>query len=476
MMHSWHGVVASWCCLVLAASGAEGEGVGSVHRLGTAPHAQSVAVAPEAAVFVAVVPFSNISGVSSDDWIGEGIAETVRADLQAWGVTVIGRALVAAVAGPPDAGESADDGAAMRLGRQLGASWVVSGGYQRLGDQLRVTARFVEVTSGVVWRTVKVDGVVDDIFALQDRIVPALVASLDLTGSGPRLARRPGGRASPASAPVASGVAGGITLSEPAPGGPAARGGLGVASGAGILTGRPSVSATRTSTPPRVDGRLDDVVWRQATRITEFVQQQPRAGAPATEETEVFVAYDANNLFLGIYVHYSDPVLIRANLSDRDRLFNDDTISFYFDPFLDQQRAYVFSVNGYGVQGDSLLDSSGGASGGGGGGGAAAVAGAAGQALLAVSATSRVALAPQWQGRPGDSPAATHRGTRSTSQAGCSSRTGGRPSWRSRSRACGIPLGALASPTDGGSRSCGRFPARTRSLCGRRSPATLPGF
>ena len=129
------------------------------------------------------------------------------------------------------------------------------------------------------------------------------------------------------------------------------------------------MSATRTSRPPRVDGRLDDAVWQEATRITAFVQQQPRDGAPATEETEVFVAYDANNLYFGVYAHYSDPVLIRANLSDRDRTFNDDTISFYFDPFLDQQRAYVFSVNGYGMQGDSLLDSRGGSSGGGGGGG-----------------------------------------------------------------------------------------------------------
>ena len=53
---------------------------------------------------------------------------------------------------------------------------------------------------------------------------------------------------------------------------------------------------------------------------------------------------------------------------DRDRImYTDDKMSVYFDPFLDQQRAYVFSVNGYGVQGDSLVG--GGGRGGGGGGG-----------------------------------------------------------------------------------------------------------
>src|SRR3972149_9623654 len=47
----------------------------------------------------------------------------------------------------------------------------------------------------------------------------------------------------------------------------------------------------------------------------------------------------------------------------------DDRVSVYFDTFLDQQRAYRFSVNGYGVQGDAILNASGGGFGGPGGGG-----------------------------------------------------------------------------------------------------------
>ena len=42
---------------------------------------------------------------------------------------------------------------------------------------------------------------------------------------------------------------------------------------------------------------------------------------------------------------------------DRDQTAGDDNVRLYFDPFLDQQRAYVFSVNGYGVQSDSVLNS-----------------------------------------------------------------------------------------------------------------------
>ena len=137
----------------------------------------------------------------------------------------------------------------------------------------------------------------------------------------------------------------------------------GVAASAGILTGRPSVTATRAVEPPLIDGLLDDAIWQSAAHITEFVQVAPVEGTAATEDTDVYVAFDSTHLYLGMHAHYSNPGMVRANRVDRDRAsFNDDTISVYFDTFLDQQRAFVFTLNGYGVQGDSLM-------GGGGGGG-----------------------------------------------------------------------------------------------------------
>ena len=151
------------------------------------------------------------------------------------------------------------------------------------------------------------------------------------------------------------------TAPEPATDGPGVAGPLalqgapGPAVSIGILAGRPTVSAIRTNDPPNIDGRLDDALWRTAARVTTFVQQRPLEGAPATEQTEVHIAYDSDNIYFGIYAHYSDPTLIRASRVDRDQTLRDDTVRVYFDPFLDQQRAYVFSVNGYGVQSDSVL-------------------------------------------------------------------------------------------------------------------------
>ena len=115
----------------------------------------------------------------------------------------------------------------------------------------------------------------------------------------------------------------------------------------------------RVAVAPDIDGQLDDEVWRGAVRIAEFVQMNPLEGAPATEDTEVYLAYDSTAFYVGVYAHYSDVALIRANRVERDQTTRDDKLTVYFDPFMDQQRAYVFSVNGYGVQGDAILDSGG---------------------------------------------------------------------------------------------------------------------
>ena len=360
-----------------------------------APHGQSAPIARPAATAVAVEAFANISRNPADAWLEIGIAETVAADLAALGLAVV-------------EGRAADPA--------VGPRWVVTGGYQRLGERLRITARLVDLSTGEVVRSVRLDGALHEAFDLQDRIAGALTADVDLRAAPPagasgRAPAPPAGSAAPAGdgpagrpgTPAPAGLIEGIILPQPnresvgaSPAGvrepppsapaeradaaaPAAAGGrvspgvmggpaAGFTPAAGILAGRPSVQPERTADPPRIDGRLDDALWRRATRITEFVQQQPLDGAPATEETEVYLAYDTQNLYFGMHVHYSDPVLIRANRSDRDQTFSDDTITLYFDPFLDQQRAYVFSVNGYGVQSDAILDSSTPAGGMGGGG------------------------------------------------------------------------------------------------------------
>jgi tetratricopeptide (TPR) repeat protein/predicted Ser/Thr protein kinase len=137
------------------------------------------AIAPAVGA-VAVVDFENVTRAPEDAWIGTGIAETVTADLKALGASpVVGRDRVFEVwrnLGGPDA--ASPERLATRLGREVGAAWVVAGGYQRVGEAVRITARLTEVASGAVARTVKLDGPLGEIFALQDRIVRELVEGL----------------------------------------------------------------------------------------------------------------------------------------------------------------------------------------------------------------------------------------------------------------------------------------------------------
>ena len=306
---------------------------------------------------VSVLPFFNVTGDPEDDWLGAGIAETVVVDLKnLYGLSVVD--------GPP------------------GATWLVSGSYQRVGDQLRITARLVEVASGSTIRTAKVDGTLSEIFELQDQVatrlggvrtspaaqVPEVTAGrvavtpiprsdgLVVTdSSAPSPVSGADGSVEPGLTPgdVTGGlIVGGDGAPNVIPGNAAQAGFLAVGRGPAVIPGR-------VAEGPQIDGRLDDDAWRGATKITEFVQMNPLEGAPASEATEVYLAYDSNNFYVGVHAHYSDIALIRANRVERDQTTRDDKLTLYFDPFMDQQRAYVFSVNGYGVQGDATLDSGG---------------------------------------------------------------------------------------------------------------------
>ena len=294
----------------------------------------SVTVSAQPATSVVVAPFTNLSQRPADDWIGAGIVATVSSDLQNAGLTVVER-------------------------RVANAGWLVDGGFQRIGDLLRVTARVVDVATGTVTYSTRVDGTFGTLFDLQDDVGAALAAWLVTASSG--------STAPATDAESTSDVTGLLTLGESASSGGAAHvdttttrtrrggGGFDVAP----VLGRPTVVVTRTDSPPQIDGRLDDSVWETAVHITDFIQIAPVEGAPGSEETEVWMAYDSDHLYFAFYAHYADPGMMRVNRADREEIQGDDRLSVLFDPFLDQQRAYQFEVNGYGVQSDSLVNADG---------------------------------------------------------------------------------------------------------------------
>jgi len=122
-----------------------------------------------------------------------------------------------------------------------------------------------------------------------------------------------------------------------------------------------------------LDGRIDEDVWAEAVPITDFTQQEPVEGGEPSQRTEIRVAFDADNLYIGA-VLYDDPGSILATQRQRDgSLFSDDRLSLILDTFLDGRTGYRFEVNPAGAMVDGLLSGGGGGGGGrgfpGGGGG-----------------------------------------------------------------------------------------------------------
>jgi len=124
---------------------------------------------------LAVLDFANLSGNPEDAWISSGVAESVASDLaRVQGLRVIARERVFKARAA--AGDGAD---ALEVGHLLGCRWILSGGVQRSGVSLRLTARLTEVPTGVVLASEKIDGTLESIFAMQDRLSESVAARLE---------------------------------------------------------------------------------------------------------------------------------------------------------------------------------------------------------------------------------------------------------------------------------------------------------
>ena len=120
--------------------------------------------------------------------------------------------------------------------------------------------------------------------------------------------------------------------------------------------GRLELLATRSATSIRVDGSLDDAAWKDAAVATDFVQSEPREGQPATERTEVRVVFDAEYVYIGAYMHDSDPSrLVIADLRKDFREEDQDAFEVIFDTFADRRNGYVFITNPAGARVDRQI-------------------------------------------------------------------------------------------------------------------------
>ena len=118
----------------------------------------------------------------------------------------------------------------------------------------------------------------------------------------------------------------------------------------------PDVQAVRLdSASIRIDGVIDEAVWRQATPIHGLTSFDPADGEPPASQLQAWVFYDAGALYVAARITLP-PERQRGRLVAREQLNNDDLLEVMIDPFLDRRTGYAFTVNPYGVQEDWTID------------------------------------------------------------------------------------------------------------------------
>lgn len=101
-------------------------------------------------------------------------------------------------------------------------------------------------------------------------------------------------------------------------------------------------------------GKLDHPIWKLAEPIELTYEIRPGDNTQAPERTLVRALYDDKHIYFGFECYDKNPSQIRANITDRDRMFDDDYVIIVLDTYGDYQKGYEFAVNPHGIKGDLL--------------------------------------------------------------------------------------------------------------------------
>jgi hypothetical protein len=118
------------------------------------------------------------------------------------------------------------------------------------------------------------------------------------------------------------------------------------------------ITIPRVSSPPQLEDFLQmkpSPSWEgKLVKVDRFIQRVPSDGEPVSQPTEAYLGYDDKNLYAMFICFDREPQKIRARLSRREDVFDDDTVELMLDTFHDHRRAYAFFSNPLAVQADAI--------------------------------------------------------------------------------------------------------------------------
>ena len=122
--------------------------------------------------------------------------------------------------------------------------------------------------------------------------------------------------------------------------------------------GRVTVRAVRLAEPIELDGSLDEPVYQDSPSMSGFIQQEPAEGTPATEETEIWVFFDRDHVYISARCWDSAPESEWvANEMRRDSLNigRGDFVTILLGTFYDRRSANLFTINSIGGRMDGQV-------------------------------------------------------------------------------------------------------------------------
>jgi len=118
-----------------------------------------------------------------------------------------------------------------------------------------------------------------------------------------------------------------------------------------------SIKIIPTDTPIQVNGKLEEAIWQQVPKVSDFWKQAPVDNQKAESSTEVQMVYDDRFIYLAATI-WDDPAYIIQTLK-RDNYGESDAFAVIIDPVNEQTNGYAFAVNAKGAQSELLVAPSG---------------------------------------------------------------------------------------------------------------------
>ncbi len=128
-----------------------------------------------------------------------------------------------------------------------------------------------------------------------------------------------------------------------------------------VLSERPVAKASALTEAPVLDGEvLNDPAWSSISPYKEMWQTRPNNGAPASETTDIRIAYDATTLYISAVMYDARPEELVVSDARRDAsLVETDAFMFILDTYNDGQNGFVFGTNPIGIEYDAQVNNEG---------------------------------------------------------------------------------------------------------------------